>query len=129
MDYIYKNSRGNLRAFRAAASGLLFFICILYATPAQSQQLFVVNYEYRADFKVFKVKYPSQADLLVYVVPYPHRAKGNKGLWYFTDKMYTADKKIFFTKYAYRADIKVYFVKYPTQSRWRNQKKLKYLLY
>ena len=123
------NSRCNLRAFRAAAFGLIGFINLLYAAPAIAQSLFVVEHSFKADLVIHEVKYASQADILVYKVKYPYRAKGNIGHWYFTDNVFLASKSIFFTKYSYRADINVYYVKYPNQSKWITQEKKKLFEY
>ena len=123
------NSRCNLRAFRAAASGLVVFINLLYSASAAAQSLYVVESFFKADLVIHEVKYANQADVLVYRVKYPYRAKGNTGHWYFTDNMFLTSKSIFFTKYSYRADINVYYVKYSSQSKWITKEKKKLFEY
>ena len=118
-----------MRAFRAAAFGLVVFINLLYAASVSAQSLYVVKSSYKADIILYEVKYASQADVLVYKVKYFYRAKGNIGHWYFTDNMFLASKSIFFTKYSYRADINVYYVKYPSQSKWITKEKKKLFEY
>ena len=104
----------------------LTLLCFLFAFNVHGQRLHIVDHAFRADVKVCEVDYPNQADVLVYIAPYPHRAKGNKGHWYFTEFKFTSDKSVFFTKYRYQADVNVYFVRYPGQAKWRNEEKKKY---
>lgn len=118
-----------MRAFRAAASGLVVFINLLYSASAAAQSLYVVESFFKADLVIHEVKYANQADVLVYRVKYPYRAKGNTGHWYFTDNMFLTSKSIFFTKYSYRADINVYYVKYSSQSKWITKEKKKLFEY
>ena len=61
-----------------------------------SQTFYSVDYSYQSDIKVYVVDYEYQADLLVYKLKNKYEAKGNSGLWYFTEQNYQADFKIFF---------------------------------
>ena len=74
------------------------------------------------------VAYKSQADLLVYKVDYKSQAKGNSGLWFFTNNKSEADVKVFFVDYKSQADLKIFFVDYKSQAGW-NKKGQKHLLY
>ena len=104
----------------------LTLLSLLFAFNAYGQRLYVVDHAFQADVKVCEVNYPNQADVLVYVAPYPHRAKGNKGHWYFSEFRFMSEKTIFFTKYRFQADVNVYFVRYPSQAGWKNIEKKKY---
>ena len=105
---------------------ILTLLSFLFAFNTYGQRLYVVDYAFQADVKVCEVNYPNQADVLVYIAPYPHRAKGNRGSWYFTEFRFMSEKTVFFTKYRYQADVNVYFVRYPSQAKWRNPEKRKY---
>jgi hypothetical protein len=52
-----------------------------------------------------------------------YQAKGNSGLWYFTDYAYQADFKIFFVDKKYQAELNVYFVKNKYQAKWKSNNK------
>ena len=105
---------------------IITLLSLLFAFNAYGQRLYVIDHAFQADVKVCEVNYPNQADVLVYRAPYPHRAKGNRGSWYFTEFRFTSEKTVFFTKYRYQADVKVYFVRYLSQAKWRNPDKKKY---
>jgi len=64
----------------------------------------------------------------VFKVDQPYKAKGNSGLWYFTNQSYQAEKKIIFVDYDYQSDLNIYFVNYKYLSGWKNSNK-KHLLY
>ena len=57
-----------------------------------------------------------------------NQAKGNKGLWFFTEYSNQADKTVFFVDYQNQADLKIFFVNYSNQAGWVNHSK-KQLLY
>ena len=58
---------------------------VVVTQVASAQKVFSVNYQNQADIKVFVVDYANQADLKVFKVDYSNQAKGNKGLWFFTE--------------------------------------------
>ncbi len=87
-----------------------------------AQRIFETTAEYNADFKVFVVDREYKADLLVYKVDKDYKAKGNAGLWYFTDMAYNADIKVFFVDRDYKSDLKIFFVDRDYRAGWRNEK-------
>ena len=70
---------------------LFLFILLFPSVSLFSQTFYSVDYSYQADLKVHVVDHEYQADLLVYKVQNKYQAKGNSGLWYFTDYAYQAD--------------------------------------
>ena len=97
---------------------MLFLIQNIWA-----QRIFEAKAEYNADYNVFVVDRDYKADLLVYKVDRDYKAKGNVGLWYFTDAEYNADVKVFFVDRDYKSDLKIYFVDRDYRAGWRNEKK------
>ena len=61
---------------------LLFLLGIF---TVSSQKIYSSDYKSQSDVNIFVVDYKSQADLLVYKVDYKSQAKGNSGLWFFTN--------------------------------------------
>lgn len=100
----------------------------LFTKDAESQKIFSVDADYKADVKVFVVDADYKADLLVYKVDADYKVNGNKGLWYFVDADYKANKKIYFTDADYKADLKIYFVDSDYKATWKNSSK-QHLLY
>lgn len=49
------------------------------------QIVFKENADFKADYLVFEVDREYKADLLVYMVDREYKAKGNEGLWFFTN--------------------------------------------
>jgi hypothetical protein len=107
---------------------IFIVLTVIFSACLQSQTVFSVEYESRADVKVFVVDYESRADLLVYKVDYESRATGNDGKWFFVDYESRAKKKIFFVDYESRADLKIFFVDYESRAGWRNKSKM-HLMY
>ena len=117
-----KSSR-QLRAFRAAASGLFIVFILTAPFSLSAQHISVVNYKSQAEVLVFETEYRSQADVIVYKTNYRSQAKGNEGIWFYTKYVSQSDKKVFFTQYRALADVKVYFTTYRSQAKWVNLKK------
>jgi hypothetical protein len=106
----------------------LLFSFVVVTQFANAQKVISVNYQNQADIKVFVVDYANQADLKVFKVDYRNQAKGNKGLWFFTEYLNQANKTVFFVDYQNQADLKIFFVSYLNQAGWVNHSK-KQLLY
>lgn len=107
------------------ASAAAFAVFIVPA--AHSQTLYKSGSAERADVKVCPVENVNRADLVVYVTQYAHRAIGNKGIWFLTDREDDECKSIYFTNNEWSADIKVFFTIHENEAGWRNKSK-KHLL-
>ncbi len=90
------------------------------AALAWAGNVFVTEYEYRADLNVFPVEYEHRADLNVLVVDYEYRADDKDGLWYYCDYEHQADVLVYFCEYEHQADLKVFFVDYEHQAGWND---------
>ncbi|MDG1393304.1 MAG: DUF6150 family protein [Flavobacteriaceae bacterium] len=90
---------------------------------ASAQKLFSVGYQNHADIAACVMKHANQADLKVYKVDYSNQAKGNKGLWFFTEYSNQADKTIFLVNYPNQADLKIFYVEFENQAGWVNEAK------
>jgi len=115
------NLRGNLRAFRAAAYGILLTLTF----PLQAQSIFITEQRVEADVKVFVTKHRTDADLIVFKATYQFDAKGNEGRWYFVDYEFESDKIVHFVKYRSDSDVKIFYSPYKTDAKWRNSEKKK----
>ena len=94
----------------------LLLVLILFTTfTANSQKIYSVDSQYKAD-------------LLVYKVDSQYKAGDNDGKWFFVDSQYKAEKKIFFVDSQYQADLKIYFVSSQYKAGWEESSK-KHLLY
>jgi hypothetical protein len=98
---------------------MIFFLFISVDYLLSAQNMFISQYEYQADLKVYVVPYEYQCDLKVYKVSYEYQAK-RAGLWYFVPYEYQADCRIYNVKYEYQADLKIFYVEYEYQSGWRD---------
>ena len=96
----------------------LFFISSFFMAPAQ--KVYDTHTESRADVKIFVVDKDYRADLIVYTTNVDHRAKGNKGIWFFEHNESRANKKICFVNNEYRADLKVFFTNTESRAGWKN---------
>ncbi|MDA7558531.1 DUF6150 family protein [Flavobacteriaceae bacterium] len=87
----------------------VIFIAFVASWQLLAQKIVSVEYESQAEVKIYVVEYESQCDLKVHKVEYESQAKGNEGLWYFTN-------------FASQADLKIYFVPYKSKAGWKNKK-------
>ena len=94
----------------------LLLLLILFTTfIANSQKIYVVDSQFKADLLVFKVS--SQFS-----------AGDNDGKWFFVNSQFKAKKKIFFVNSQFAADLKIYFVSSQFKAGWKKSSK-KHLLY
>ena len=107
---------------------IIAIFIFLLSYQIHAQKMHAVAYESQSEIKIYVVAYESQCDLKIYKVDYQSQAKGNEGLWYFTEYSSQADKKIFVVDYESQADLKIYFVEYKSQAGWRNKQYI-HLLY
>jgi len=107
---------------------LLVTSLLAFASQANAQKVFSVDYASQAEVKVFVARYENQADLKVFRVKYENQAGQNDGKWYFTGYANQAQKRIIFVDYENQADLKIFFVDYENQAGWRNNAK-KSLMY
>ncbi len=108
--------------FTTAKKFPILIVMLLLIQNLSAQRIFEVTAEYNADFNVFVVDREYKADLLVHKVDRDYKAKGNSGLWYFTDAEYKADVLIFYVDRDYKADLKIFFVDRDYRAGWRNEK-------
>ncbi len=98
----------------------------LMVTPASvAQRIYKTSEGKKAEVKVCPVDKEYRADLIVYVTQYSHRARGNNGIWFFTDREEHADKSISFVN-EWQADVKVFFTDKEHEAGWRNKSRSHY---
>ena len=107
---------------------LLLVVLFTSISILKAQKVYSVNADYKADVKVYVVSADYKADLLVYKVSADYKAKGNEGLWFFTDADYKASKKIYFVDADYKADLNIFFVESDYKAGWKDKAK-QHLLY
>ena len=84
---------------------------------AQSQQVYMTNNRYEADYIIYITNNKYDADNLIYVTDNKYEAgwpceeigATRCGRWYFTDSKYQANIKIYITNNRYQADRKIYY--------------------
>ena len=106
---------------------ILTIILGLILNYINSQVIYQTNYENQADIIVFITPYESQADLIVYRVNSQTHARGNNGLWFFTNIETHSHKNIFITNFESQANLRIFFTNFETQVGWKNINKI-YLL-
>ena len=94
---------------------LILAIILFTSFTINSQKIYVVDSQFKADLLVFKVK--SQ-----------FKAGDNDGKWFFVNSQFKSEKKIFFVNSQFKADLKIYFVSSQFKAGWKESSK-KYLLY
>lgn len=81
----------------------LFFSGLIY-----SQTVYITNYKYEADYKVYFTNTKAYADRVVNITEYKYKAKKSNKYWYFVKSKYQADIKIYIVNHKSDANLIVY---------------------
>lgn len=91
-------------------------IIMVGCNQLNAQIMYKVDDEYDADLKVYVTEYKSQADVVVYVTERQEKAKGDRGIWYFTEWKSEADKKVYFTDWKGEADLIIFYTDWEAEA-------------
>ena len=127
---VFASNSNKPQTMKLSSFQLIFTLVafLFLSLVSNAQKIYSCDSKYDADVKIFEVESKYSADLLVYKSDSRYDAKGNEGLWYFTESRYDADKLVYFTESKYDADLLIYFVESRYDAGWRNRERI-YLLY